>query len=257
MNFKRLLISILSLTTIASMVAPTIIETSYSHSVYAETSASDFEYVTNTTQGYVAITGYTGSDEDIVVPETIGGYPVTIIGNGAFAYKSSIKSVTLPNTITSIGDSAFLNCSSLTSINIPNSVTFIDRGTFYGCSSLTNITIPDSVTSIGYMAFGDCSNLETATIKSKSTEIDDTAFYSCYIVTIVYDYDEDVTTTTVTTAQTSSYYTFSQSGSRFTTTTTGTTYNNNFVNGVYCDINGDGKVSTADLILIKKELLGL
>ena len=85
----------------------------------------------------VTITGLQGTyPSAISIPATLGGYPVT-----------------------TIGDSAFYNCSSLTSVAIPSSVTSIGHQAFFGCSSLTSVTIPSSVTSIGYEAFRDCSNL--------------------------------------------------------------------------------------------------
>ena len=87
------------------------------------------------------------------------GESVTSIGWGAFAYCSSLTSVTIPNSVTSIGDQAFAECSGLTSITIPNSVTSIRVYAFYGCSSLTSVTIPESVTSIGDYAFYGCYSL--------------------------------------------------------------------------------------------------
>ena len=50
--------------------------------------------------------------------------PVTLIGSHAF-YSTSLKSVTIPDSVTSIGDSAFRSCTSLTSVSIGNSVTEI------------------------------------------------------------------------------------------------------------------------------------
>ncbi|MDY4584799.1 MAG: leucine-rich repeat protein, partial [Candidatus Onthomorpha sp.] len=81
------------------------------------------------------------------------------IGYGAFAYCSSLTSVTIPNSVTEIDDYAFYDCSSLTSVTIPNSVTEIDDYAFYDCSSLSSITIGNSVTSIGNSAFSGCNNL--------------------------------------------------------------------------------------------------
>ena len=99
--------------------------------------------------GTIEITGYKGSDSDVIIPDTIGGYNVTRIGYRAFWDCTSLTSITIPDSVTSISNGAFWNCSSLTSITIPDSVTSIGYGAFWDCSSLTSITIPDSVTSIG------------------------------------------------------------------------------------------------------------
>ena len=45
--------------------------------------------------------------------------------------------MTLPDSVTSIGDSAFQYCSSIKSVTIPDSVTSIGDYVFYNCGSLT------------------------------------------------------------------------------------------------------------------------
>ena len=109
--------------------------------------------------GTVEITDYNGSAKTVDVPEKINGKSVTSIGNCAFRYCTSLKSITIPNSVMEIGSSAFSGCSSLKSITIPNSVTEIGVYAFKGCTSLTSITIPNSVTNIGDSTFWGCSSL--------------------------------------------------------------------------------------------------
>ncbi|MBR2476991.1 MAG: leucine-rich repeat domain-containing protein [Clostridia bacterium] len=159
---------------------------------------------------------------DIVIPSTLGGYPVTSIGDAAFYTCSNLTNITLRNGITSIGNQAFCDCKSLTNISIPQSVTSIGESVFYGCSSLTridvdpdnsnyysntdgvvfnkdkteliiypggktdtNYVIPDSVTSIGNFAFNGSVNLQSITIPNNVTSIGLSAFSGCNSLTSI------------------------------------------------------------------------
>ena len=148
----------------------------------------------------------------ISVPSSLGGYPVTAIGDYAFWGCYSLTEIKIPNSVTSIGYGTLAYCSNLESIIvesgntvyhssgnclietdtknlisgcknsiIPNdgSVTSIGEYAFMYCTSLTEITIPDSVKSIGEEAFCSCENLATVTIGNSVTSIGDYAFYSC------------------------------------------------------------------------------
>ncbi|MDA7678322.1 leucine-rich repeat domain-containing protein, partial [Akkermansiaceae bacterium] len=53
---------------------------------------------------------------ELVIPNTIGGNPVTSIGNDSFRGCTNLTSITIPDSVTSIEAFAFYGCSNLTSI---------------------------------------------------------------------------------------------------------------------------------------------
>ena len=68
--------------------------------------------------GEICILGYQGSEEDLAIPETIGNYPVTSIGNEAFFENQTIKTVTVPASVSVIGMSAFEKCVNLVNVQL-------------------------------------------------------------------------------------------------------------------------------------------
>lgn len=68
------------------------------------------EYTYGEANGTATVSGYTGSEKDIVIPETVGKdgktYTVTAIGARAFA-DIPLSSVIIPATVTAIGNKAF------------------------------------------------------------------------------------------------------------------------------------------------------
>lgn len=115
----------------------------------------------------------------INIPSTLGGYPVTSIGEAAFYYCSGLTNVTIPDSVMNIEDSAFRYCRGLTSMTIPDSVSSIGSYAFSGCDGLTSVTIGDGVTSIGSFAFSGCSGLTSVTVPHNVTSIQDSAFNGC------------------------------------------------------------------------------
>lgn len=128
-----------------------------------------YTFAVNADGESVTITGVTSQRDFYVLPEeaVIGEktYPVTAIGNGAFAGNRLITAY-LPESITAIGDNAFDGCVNLTSVTQVGSS---DEAMF-----------PASVTSIGNYAFEGCGKLNVKFGEAKAlTTIGDNAFYGC------------------------------------------------------------------------------
>ena len=58
------------------------------------------------------------TDTDIVIPSEYEGLPVTASGSYAFKDCDTLRSVTIPDSVTDIGDCAFWGCASLTDVRI-------------------------------------------------------------------------------------------------------------------------------------------
>jgi hypothetical protein len=99
------------------------------------------------------ITGYNGTDTDVTIPEYIGGYRVTGIGEKAFAANGNIVNITMPSTIKRIEDYAFQGCIGIINVTVPEGVEFIGNGAFSNCGSLVTVNLPTTVTEIGGEAF--------------------------------------------------------------------------------------------------------
>lgn len=104
-------------------------------------------------------TDYTGKGIDLVIPDTINGLPVINIDKHAFAYCTSLKSVTISKSVTAIGDYAFFKCNNLKSVIIPEGATTIGNCAFACCNELAPVKVLNSVTVIGRDAFYECSTL--------------------------------------------------------------------------------------------------
>jgi len=133
--------------------------------------------------GGVTITGYTGEETDIVIPQKIEHLPVTEIGSGAFMQNYDITSVTLPDGIRTIGSNAFQACSALESINLPEGLTQIRTQALYNCDKLQRIVLPESLQTIGNQAFGHCDMLTDVTIPAQVSAIGGQAFAECPAMT--------------------------------------------------------------------------
>ena len=181
-------------------------------------SQSEKKWSTKTAyDGSLVITGYKGNDKSIVIPEYIGKSKVTSIEERAFSpwakdhriksserahyYRTVLKQVTIPKSVSNIEQSAFhgckglkevvikgsverikeevfSDCEKLAQISIAEGLERIDESAFSGCISLTSFDFPSTLKTIGSHAFKDC-GFEKVTIPETVTEIEEGAFENC------------------------------------------------------------------------------
>ncbi len=97
--------------------------------------------------GTAKIVKYLKEEGAVKIPAALDGHPVTAIGK-AFAGKSLVTSIEIPDTVTDIGSESF-----------------------YG-TGIKEVTIPEAVVRIGDNAFGHCLNLERLFIPQNVREIE-------------------------------------------------------------------------------------
>lgn len=138
----------------------------------------------------------------IVVPDSLGGCPVTAVGAYAFYQVTGItsltipegveeieynacrgctnlESVSLPSTLTTMGDAVFFNCQSLKAGLIPDGVTSMGRDTFWGCLSMTSVKFSENVALLGTMTCYNCDSLTNVVIPDSVRDIGISAFLNC------------------------------------------------------------------------------
>ena len=181
----------------------------------------DYEYVLS--DDNAVITGYTGDDLVIDIPEELDGYKVTKVGDRAFCGEK-FATVTIPDTVTVIGVEAFSGCRlrwvedseyCLYGFYLPDSVIEIGERAFKDVDfNINPFKIPASIQTIGRGAFEDsftviefadglekvpdyalykASRLSAALLPETVTEIGKYAFYKCAKLYEV-EWNESITT---------------------------------------------------------------
>lgn len=118
--------------------------------------------------------------ENLVIPNVYGDKFVTAIGDNAFRDCTSIRYVTIPDTVTHIGHYAFIFCYVIQSISIPESVVFAGDQAFSYCVSLKEIELPDSLTELSHGMFSWCTQLEHIKLGNNITYVKGVQFDYCY-----------------------------------------------------------------------------
>ncbi len=113
--------------------------------------------------GEAHITGYTGDDEVVCIPETLGGATVTKITSGAFK-NADMKKVIIAKTVKNVASGAFNNCQNLETVVVFDGsfaseagaggwwggTPGISESSFEGCDNFKNFYVNSTFTSYNF-----------------------------------------------------------------------------------------------------------
>lgn len=102
-----------------------------------------------------------------------------VIGEHAFQDCTSLRSVTLPSTVTKLEWQAFTDCNNLIDVELNEGLNSIGVNVFRDCKSLRIVTLPSTITKLGSSAFTCCESLTNVQLNEGLQLIGDGAFRQC------------------------------------------------------------------------------
>ena len=136
--------------------------------------------------GGATLTNYGGDGESFYLPDTLGGYPLKVIGESACAYLDWLTEVDIPDSVVEIGYYAFGVCTFLETVNMGDNVEIIDDYAFIACENLKEVNFGTGVKEIGAHAFDFCISLEEIAIPDGVEVLSDRTFDRCFNLKSVY-----------------------------------------------------------------------
>lgn len=136
-----------------------------------------FSYQVSSKQA--VITGVANVGDQLVIPDQLGGFPVTRIGYKALAKREMTK-VTFPASLKRINYAAFRDCKKLKEVSFPAGLKKLDERAFSGCTALTTVYFNNKLESIGDRAFSNCIKLKKVALSGSVKSIGIRSFEKCY-----------------------------------------------------------------------------
>ncbi len=146
--------------------------------------------------GGLAVIDYIGNAQDVRIPDAVDEVPVVSVADAAFAGKTSIRRLYLPDSILRVGTGILRGCTALTALrtplvgdgadkaflgylfgsegymdnarDVPASLAYLELGgrmeklddfALFDCNDLVYVSLPASLTAIGSYAFYHCTGL--------------------------------------------------------------------------------------------------
>jgi len=122
----------------------------------AGAACAENEFLYLQTENGVYISGYTGAETILMLPETLDGQPVTGVAAGAFSGNST-----------------------LVELYVPDCCRVIEEEAFAGCIQLRDIYLGSGIESVKARAFADCPALLSVSLVQYNFDEDPTAYEGC------------------------------------------------------------------------------
>ena len=149
------------------------IDNTNKYTVYAEEnsqSETDFEFDSETK----TIKKYKGNSTNVVIPDSINGVTVEIIGKQSFR-NSKIVSLTLNEGLKVVEEGAFGGSKALQNITFPSTLKRIEKMAFLS-TKVESITLNEGLEYLGQRAFSNCTNLTNVKLPNSLKQISDLVF---------------------------------------------------------------------------------
>lgn len=144
-----------------------------------------------TGDGTYCVSGYTGDEPDVKIPDSYGSGVITVIGDKLFSGHSEITSVSIPETVTNMGEFVFDGCDNLREIKLPSQLDCLWGYTFVR-SGIEEIVLPDKLVTIPPFAFKDCKNLRRIVCGKGLKKIYAWAFAGCDIKELIHEPEVEI-----------------------------------------------------------------
>ena len=116
-----------------------------------------YKFTLNNTEDSYTVYSGNHSEQTMVIPGIINNMPVTILGNYAFDFNSTIRSLTIPKTVKVLSEYSISYTDITTLIFEEGSqLEVVGASAFKANYDIASITLPSTVTSIGSQAFAYC-----------------------------------------------------------------------------------------------------
>lgn len=96
-----------------------------------------------------------------------------------FAFITTLKELTIGETVQLVGKYAFKGCTGIEDLYVPDGVGTIALEAFYGCSGLTSLRLSENLISLAERAFASCTSLPEVTLPASLEAISEESFADC------------------------------------------------------------------------------